>query len=289
METIAALKQKAWQVRKENFADEIFFAYPNKTIPVSFTGSECSLNCAHCGGHYLSNMVPLEQAQAILEKRQATSCLLSGGCENNGVVPLAKQLAFIASLQGKYKLNTHLGLADETQIKAISRLVDLVSFDFVTDQATIEEVYHLPYTAEDYIRTYQLLKQETKQVVPHICVGLKGGEISGEYQTLEILKKLGAEKLVFIVFIPTKGTTYANRQPPLLEAVAKFFATARMMFADIPLYLGCMRPTGKYRSQLDLLAVECGFNKIVIPTPPAVKYAEQMGLMINKEEECCAL
>ncbi|MGM9572326.1 MAG: radical SAM protein [bacterium] len=289
MKSLAELKKQAWEIREANFSNQITFAYPNKTVPISFTGSECSLNCAHCGGHYLSNMVPLDKAKAVLKARGATSCLLSGGCENNGVVPLSKQLDFIHSLKGKYRLNTHLGLAKSEEIKQICSLVDLVSFDIVVDQETISEVYHLPYTVEDYKHTYTLLQKEAKSVVPHICIGLKGGEIKGEYQTLELLKELGAKKIVFIVFIPTKGTTYENRKPPELEEVGRVLATARIEFPDIPIYLGCMRPAGKYRGQLDLLAVQCGLNKIVIPTPPAVNYAKEKNLTIIREEECCAL
>lgn len=289
METLDQLIKKAEKVRQENFPPSISFAYPNKTTPISLTGTSCSLNCAHCGGHYLEHMIPWEKGEATLEKRNSTSCLVSGGCDGAGKVPLATKLEFLSRLKEKrYKINSHAGLISSEEIEAIAQYVNVVSFDFVSDQETISEVYNLPHTVEDYINCYKNLQAKTT-VFPHICLGLKGGEIKGEYRTLEILEELGVSGLVFIVFIPTKGTTYQDRQPPNLEEVGKCLATARIKFPKIPIYLGCMRPKGKYRGDLDLLAVKCGVNRIVIPSPPAVNYVKDLGWRIEREEECCVL
>lgn len=288
MNSLEELTKKAWQVRVDNFPNSIYFAYPNRTTPITLTGKNCSLNCAHCGGHYLEHMVPWQEAEEVLQKKGSQSCLISGGCDSQGKVPLAQQIEFLAKLKGKYRLNSHVGLVSEEEINQITKFVNVVSFDFVSDQETIEEVYNLPHTVDDYIKCYQALRKKTT-VFPHVCIGLKGGEIKGEYKTLEILEKLGLDGLVFIVFIPTKGTTYENRQPPALEEVGKLLATARVKFPHIPIYLGCMRPKGRYRGELDLLAVKCGVNRIVIPAPPAVRYAESLGWKIEKGQECCVL
>jgi len=289
MEKLENLLKKAWEIRQENFSSIISFAYPNKTTPLTLTGTSCSLNCAHCGGHYLEHMIPWQNAEEVLAKRGATSCLISGGCDGQGKVPLAIQSEFLARLKQKnYRLNSHVGLVNKEEIEEISKYVDTVSFDFVADAQTIKEVYNLSHTIDDYIQCYKNLYAQTT-VFPHICIGLKGGEIKGEYETLEILEQLGVKGLVFIVFIPTKGTAYANCQPPSLEEVARVLATARIKFPHIPIYLGCMRPKGRYRGELDLLAVKSGINKIVIPSPPAVKYVQQLGWQIEKGEECCVL
>lgn len=288
MNNLEELMSKAWQIRKDNFPASIYFAYPNNTTPITLTGKSCDLDCAHCGGHYLEHMVDMSEAEEVLKKRGSSSCLLSGGCDHKGTVPLAEQIKFLEKLKRGYRLNSHLGLASQEEIDEVSKHVDVVSFDFVTDQETIQEVYNLPHTAQDYIDCYQALREKTT-VFPHICIGLKGGEIKGEYQTLDILEKIGADALVFIVFIPTKGTTYQDRQPPALEEVGKVLAAARIKFPKIPIYLGCMRPKGRYRGELDLLAVKCGVNKIVIPAPPAVRYVEDLGWEIVKGQECCVL
>ena len=50
-----------------------------------------------------------------------------------------------------------------------------------------------------------------------------------------------------------------------------------------------MRPGGKYRVALDLAAVECGINGIVQPVRAAVQKAEELGLTIKENKECCVL
>lgn len=55
------LIKKAWQVRLANFPNEIAFDFPVNTKAVSVTGSRCNLKCAHCNGHYLSSMVPINE------------------------------------------------------------------------------------------------------------------------------------------------------------------------------------------------------------------------------------
>lgn len=288
MDSLEKIMHRAWQVRTENFPASIYFAYPNSTTPITLTGQSCDLDCAHCGGHYLEHMTPMEEAEEVLKKKGSQSCLISGGCDHKGTVPLAEQIKFLEKLKGEYRLNSHLGLATQEEIEEVSKHVDVVSFDFVSDEETIREVYNLPHTAQDYIDCYKALREKTT-VFPHICIGLKGGEIKGEYRTLEILEEIGAEALVFIVFIPTKGTRYANKQAPDLEEVGKLLATARIKFPNIPIYLGCMRPKGRYRGELDLLAVKCGVNKIVIPAPTAVRYVEELGWEIVRGQECCVL
>jgi hypothetical protein len=103
------------------------------------------------------------------------------------------------------------------------------------------------------------------------------------------LEALGVDGLVILVFIPTPGTRYADRQPPAVSAVAELLAEARLRFPDKPLYLGCMRPKGSYRNELDPLAVRAGFNVIVSPARPARQQAAELGLAVRQIRECCVL
>jgi uncharacterized radical SAM superfamily protein len=64
---------------------------------------------------------------------------------------------------------------------------------------------------------------------------------------------------------------------------------ARLRFPDKPLYLGCMRPRGRYRLELDPLAVRAGVNVIVNPAREAVRLAEELGLRITRGRECCVV
>lgn len=282
------LISKAWQVRQANFPDEIEFDFPAKTRAISVTGNRCGLKCAHCNGHYLEKMVPVTDWSKQLGP-DITSCLISGGCDQGGKVPVSRYLSTLSEIKAsRRKTNLHVGLVDEHEIEQLSQVADVISFDFVGDNETIREVYGLDKTVEDYVRVYTGLQAKVK-VLPHICIGLRGGQISGEYQALELLRELGAQGLVFIVFAPTRGTPYAGKEPPGLEEVVRVICKAREDFPAVPIHLGCMRPKGKYRAQLDQLAVRCGVNKIVQPTPGAVVLAAEAGLVIKRGEECCVL
>lgn len=207
---------------------------------------------------------------------------LTGGC-----LFLAQQ-DFLRKLKEQVRLNFHVGLIEEDEMPVLRELADVVSFDFVADGETIGEVYGLERSPEDYFEAYRKLRRSVR-VVPHLTLGLKGGEWQGEEKALAKLEELGLDGLVFLVFIPTPGTRYAHRQPPPVEEVIAFLARARVRFPHIPLALGCMRPKGKYRRVLDEAAVALGLNRIVMPTPGARKLAGELGLTPVRTEECCAL
>jgi len=274
--------QDAWQVRQAHFPPEIEFAYPLDTALISLTGHHCDLDCAHCGGYYLQHMTPVWRA----EVGGATSCLISGGCDASGRVPVTRYLEQIRAIRPGRRMNWHVGLIEEADLVAIAPYTDVVSFDFVGDDQTIREVYGLDRTVADYVRTYQMLRRYVR-VIPHITIGLRGGIIGHEYPAMEKLQELGVDALVFIVFVPTPGTRYADRQPPPIEAVVSILTQARLCFPDKPLHLGCMRPRGEYRAQLDPLAVRAGVNKIVSPARQASQLAEEFGLTIVQSRECC--
>lgn len=283
--SIENLIQQAWRTRTENFPAEIEFVLPKRTKSISVTGTYCELNCAHCGGHYLKGMLPLSKN---LEDLDYDSFLISGGCDKNGKVPIRPYMQILKKLKQHRRFNFHVGLLDEEDMEGLEEIADVISFDFVGDDATIREVYGLEKTVEDYLRTYRQLKKLVR-VVPHISIGLRCGTLSGEFKALELLKNEGVDELVFIVFIPTHGTKLAHCSPPPIENVLHVLATARIMFPDIPIHLGCMRPGGAYRKQLDPLALRCGINKLVTPAPQAKEEAINLGLTIKHGEECCAL
>lgn len=276
--------QEAWSIRTKHFRQQIGFTRPNRTLAISLTGTRCALHCAHCNGHYLRGMVAIEDADAT----GMTSCLISGGCDQFGRVPVTAHLEQIKTLRPGRLLNWHVGLIDEANMRAIAPYVDIISFDFVGNNETIHEVYGLDYTVEDYIRTYRMLRRYAK-VVPHLTIGLRSGQLAGEYQALHILKTAGLDALVLLVFMPTPGTRYAHCSPPPLTKVSDFLLTARCTLPSTPIYLGCMRPGGLYRRELDPLAVRAGVNKIVNPAPSAIRKAQELQLSVQWESECCVI
>jgi lipoyl synthase len=281
---LTARLDRAWSVRQANFPNEITWSYPLDTAVLSLTGAQCALDCAHCGGHYLAGMRPVWET----EPDGSTSCLISGGCDLAGRVPVLAHLDRVRAWREGRKMNWHVGFVSEAEMQTIAPLVDVVSFDFVGDDATIREVYGLDRTVSDYVETYRLLRRYAR-TLPHVTIGLRGGALGHEMSAFEILQDLGADGLVILVLIPTSGTRYADRQPPAVEAVADLLAEARLMFPRVPLYLGCMRPRGRYRDELDPLAVQAGFNVIVSPSRPARQVAEHLGLAVRQMRECCVL
>ncbi len=281
---------KAWRTRQANFASTIVFNTPSKTVPVSVTGSSCALNCAHCAGVYLRAMVPLDKAlkSGAKKDREITSYLVSGGSDDRGRVPLVENLEKLRELAKQGPLNLHTGLVTEAEARELAGIAAVVSFDLVGDNDTIAQVYGLTASVKDYLASYRALQKYTR-VIPHLCIGLNGGKIKGEYEALHLLNKERVEAISMIIFRPTAETLFSHCQPPPPGEVAYLMASARLMFPHTPLYLGCMRPGGQYREVVDAYAVRAGINKIVLPAPAARKEATMRGLSISTDEECCSL
>ena len=260
----------------------ITFVWPEKTVPVSVTGQACALNCQHCNRHYLEHMLTWKD-QIPAETK---SILLSGGSSTRGFVDFEPYLNQIAVLKRKYRINAHLECLGNLQIKQLKNLIDVVSFDFPVSERVIKEVYKLDKKKEDYIESYKLLVQHFP-VELHLTCGLEFSKISGEIESLQQLATLGVQQVVLNVFIPTIGTEMAKLHAPKLSDLQAVFKLARELFEKVA--LGCMRPAGKYREKLDLLALELGFDIIVQPSRKVQEEAEKRNLKIGRFDECCAL
>ena len=284
MLNLEAKLARAWDLRRANFPDEITWSYPLDTAVLSLTGGQCALDCAHCGGHYLGGMRPIWEA----EPDASTSCLISGGCDPTGRVPVLAHADAVRAWRTGRTMNWHVGFVTEDEMQTLAPLVDVVSFDFVGDDRTIREVYGTGRTVDDYVQTYRLLRRYAR-TLPHVTLGLRGGELGHEVPAFEFLQELGADGLVLLVLMPTPGTRYADRAPLEPAVAADLMAEARLRFPDVPLYLGCMRPKGTYRNELDPLAVRAGINVIVSPSRPARELAAELGLSAREMRECCVL
>jgi uncharacterized radical SAM superfamily protein len=249
---------------------------------ISLTGDQCTLQCAHCGGRYLAHMQPIWEARL----GGATSALISGGCDAHGCVPVGSHMEQIRAIRLGRRMNWHVGLIDEPTMQRIVPYVDVISFDVVGDAETVHEVYGLDKGPADYMAVYRMLRRYVP-VVPHITVGLRGGQLGHEKLAMDMLAQAGLDMLVFIVFIPTPGTRYADCPQPSAREVALLLAEARQRFPLIPIHLGCMRPRATYRSLLDPLAVRAGVNAIVSPSREGRSMAESLGLQAIQTRECC--
>lgn len=273
---------QAWEVRTRRRPPVIVASRPVDTLPVSVTGDACALDCAHCGGRYLKGMKPLQD----LQPGSAPSLLISGGCDREGRVPIREVLPQLLPVLEGRRTNWHLGAVDGADLQALGGLLDVVSFDYVGDDRTLREVYGLDATVDDLDRRLERLSAVAR-VVPHVTIGLRGGELGHERPALERLQWHRFDALVFLVLIPTPGTRYAQARPPAPEAVAEILAEARLRFPEVSLQLGCMRPKGAYADALDPLAVRAGVDVIVNPARSAVVLAEEMGLTWETGYQCC--
>ncbi len=264
---------------------------------ISVTGNGCSLNCKHCGGKVLETMHPANTPEKLfdlcvkLKKDGASGCLVSGGCMPDGSVPLKQFIPSIKRIKQELGLTVfvHTGIIDlQTAFSLKDSGVDAALIDVIGSDETIQKIYSLNVTVKDYADSLKALQRANLNFIPHIIVGLNDGKLDGELKALQITSMIQPSALVIIAFMPIHGTVMAKTKPPSPNDIAKVTATARLMFPDTPMVLGCMRPKGKLRSENDVLALKAGVNAIAFPSEEAVRYAQNKGYEISFSSHCCA-
>lgn len=270
---------------------------PNLFPTFSVTGTSCALNCKHCGGKVLSTMHSADSADKLfslcskLKQNGALGCLISGGCLPDGSVPLKQFASTIEKIKRELDLTVfvHSGVIDEeTAVLLKTAGVDAALIDVIGSQETIRSVYNLDIDVSDYADSLKALNSAGLRFVPHVIVGLNEGKLDGELEALRMIKPTAPSALVIIVFMPIRGTVMEKIQPPKPVDIAKVAATARLMFPQTPLVLGCMRPKGKMRVETDILALKAGVDAIAFPSEEAVNYAQAQGCKVSFSSYCCA-
>ena len=270
---------------------------PTQFPTVSVTGTACALNCRHCGGKVLETMHPantpekLFELVAKLKQNGASGCLISGGCLPDGSVPLTPFIPAIEKIKRELGLTVfvHTGIIDDATTTALKTAgVDAALIDIIGSDETIRKVCNLNVTVKDYVRSLNALQHAGLNFVPHVIVGLDDGKLKGELDALKIIASVKPSAIVVIAFMPIHGTAMANAKPPTPADIARVAATARLMFPETPLVLGCMRPKGKHRAETDVLALKAGVDAIAFPSEEAIKYAEAQGYAFSFSSYCCA-
>jgi uncharacterized radical SAM superfamily protein len=270
----------------------IEFVKLTHTKSISTTKNYCFLNCKHCNKHYLKNMKSVDEIEE-LAKEGIKSFLISGGMNSNIEVPIIPFYEKLKYLKNKYNLryNIHTGIV-ENSYEYLSKLRDLhdsISFDIVGKEEAYKNVYGNNFYKE-MISSFDTLISENFNVKPHITLGLNGGKIEHEFNSLNILKK-NANKIknvIFIVFIPTKDTFFENKKPPNLKEIEDIFKTFKKEMPNTNLTLGCMQPKGFYRKELQVMSLKY-LDKITQPLQHTIKLAEENNYKIEYSFECCAL
>ncbi|MCD6243003.1 radical SAM protein [Candidatus Bathyarchaeota archaeon] len=274
-----------------------YCSHPNLFPTISITGSACSLKCKHCYGKVLKTMYPATTPEKLvnlcrkLKAEGALGCLISGGCLPDGSLPLEKFVEAISRIKRELGLTiaVHTGLIRfETAKKLKEAGIDSALLDIIGSDETIREIYRLNASVKDFDASLEALHKAGLAVVPHVLVGLHYGKLKGEIKALEIISKYSPSALIIIAFMPIRGTPMENVKPPSPLDIAKIIVIARLMFPNVPLALGCMRPKGKHRIETDILAIRAGVNAIAFPTEEAIMEVERLGYQFCFSSLCCS-
>jgi len=264
---------------------------------ISVTGTSCALNCKHCGGKVLETMHPVLSSKELfglclkLKQGGAHGCLVSGGCLPDGSVPLDGFVSALERIKRELGLTVfvHTGIINlETAVSLKHAGVDAALIDVIGSAETIGKIYNLNVTVQDYMDSLKALHNAELNFVPHVIVGLNEGKLDGELEGLRMIRKVKPSALVIIAFMPVHGTAMAKAPPPKPIDIAKVASVARLLFSEIPLILGCMRPKGATRGMIDVLALKAGVDGIAFPSEEAVKYAQGKGYKTSFSSYCCA-
>jgi hypothetical protein len=309
----AGAPSSPWQVRRVNFAHVMDFyapglkrwqtsewapANPRRFLPVSVTGSACALSCDHCQAKLLESMVAAPEDQdlftlaARLRQEGTEGLLLSGGSGRSGGVPLLAHLRQVRRIRDELgmKVVVHSGLVSPEAAAGLAASgVDGVMLDVVGADETLRDVYHLDAVVADVDRSLRLLSAHGLRVIPHIVLGLHYGRLVGEFRALEMVSRYPVSTLVLVVLMPLAGTPMAQVPPPPVDRVAGFFAATRLALPSTPVNLGCARPPGRAKLELDQAAIDLGLNGIAYPAEGAIEYARSRDLEPRLFEYCCSL
>ena len=300
-------------LRQVNFADTIEFyapglkrwetpewkpSNPRKFLPVSVTGSACALSCDHCQAKVLEGMISVKAGEdlfdlaASLKKQGSEGLLVSGGSTKAGGVPMLGHLKHVPRIKAELgmKVIAHSGVVSPQLAEGLADAgVDGVMLDIIGADETIHDVYHLDLTTADFERSLALLADRGLRIIPHIVCGLHYGTFLGEHRALEMIRRYPVSTLIIVVLVPLVGTPMANLPPPPVEDVVDFFAEARAAMPTTKVNLGCARPLGPMKRELDEAAIDHGLNGIAYPADGVIAYARSRGLEPKLYEYCCSL
>ena len=302
------------EIRRANFGDQITFHAPGlrryKTdefdsqnaiefASISVTGTACALSCEHCKTNVLHGMADLRRHNgslfdlcADLASKGARGVLISGGSDKQGRVPLLPHIGEMKRVRNELGLaiRVHTGVPDEETCAALGEVdIDGAMIDIIGHRDTMREVYHLDADPEDYENALAWLEKYEVPTIPHIILGLHFGKMLGEERALEMIVRHPPKVMVLVVLMPLTGTPMTGVTPPSLDEIGAFFERSRKALPSTPVMLGCARPMGNLKVEIDRLAVNAGLNGIAYPANGIVEYARQAGLRPQFINACCGV
>ena len=238
------------------------------------------MNCEHCKRKLLDSMIHAHTPDKLkdlgdkLVKKGCTGVLISGGADASGRVPFHDFFEAISYLKKKgLNVIVHTGLVDEETAFRLKEInIDQALIDIIGDQDTINEVYHLNKTPEDFTKSLNLLKKAGINIAPHIVIGLNFGKITGEYKAIEMITKVSPEVIVLVVLSPMRDTPMFGTSSPSPEEIGRIAAVTRIANPKIPLTLGCVRPSGLDKLATEKLMLRAGVNNIAYALDETIEF-----------------
>lgn len=298
---LARAREMSWQ----NFGKRITFYHPGmfryegrwgSYAAISISGNACMLQCDHCRGKMLKSMISAPTPGELLkeckrlDERGDRGCLITGGLDKDGSMPWEEFIPVLRTIKETTNLflSIHSGMVDvNTAMKLKEGGVDQALIDVIGDEETLKKIYHVDFGIKKILASLDALKKAGIPIIPHIVVGLNYGKISGEYKAIKIISKFRPESVVIVSLMPLPGTPMEDIHPPSAKEIVEIIATARIELPYTPLALGCARERGNI--QIERWAIDCGVNRIALPSQEAIKRATEYNLEINWKETCCSL
>lgn len=266
---------------------------------VSVTGSDCELLCDHCRARILEPMIPARTPETLwrLVNEQvaagARGMLLTGGSTRRNEVEYGPFYPVVRRIKDRFpgfRIALHTALVDMEAARCMEDAgVDVAMMDVIGAQDTITQVYHLKRGVEDFEASLAALAATSMKVVPHIVIGLHYGHMLGEWRALEMLQHHLPDAVVLVVVMPFYASENRPFSVPGSAETGAFFADARAALPGIPLLLGCARPAGRAKSEIDAYAVMAGLNGIAHPADGVVELAVRLGRSVKVTPSCCSM
>jgi len=266
---------------------------------VSITGGECALACDHCKAKILEPMIPARTPEALwrVVNEQiaggAQGMLLTGGSNHRNEVEYDAYYPVVRRIKDAFpgfKIALHTALVDMDIARRMEDAgIDAAMMDVIGSQDTISQVYHLRRSVADFERSLECLTATSMKAVPHIVIGLHYGRLLGEWEALEIVARHRPAALVLVVVMPFYAPAQRPFVTPDARQVGRFFLDARRRLPDLPLLLGCARPAGMIKSEIDSYAVMAGLNGIAHPADGVVELALRLGRDVRVTPACCSI
>jgi uncharacterized radical SAM superfamily protein len=266
---------------------------------VSITGGDCKLQCDHCKAKILEPMIPARTPEAlwrVVEDQLAAGAegmLLTGGSNHRDEVEYDAFYPTIRRIKDAFpafRIAIHTALVSRDTARRIEDSgVDAAMLDVIGAQDTVQQVYHLRRPVADFEDSLRYLTETSLKVVPHIVIGLHYGRMLGEWNALEMVARHPPAALVLVVVMPFYAPAHRPFETVPSRVVGRFFLDARAKLPGLPLLLGCARPPGRTKVEIDAYAVMAGLNGIAHPSDGTVELAARLGREVRVTPACCSI